>query len=108
MTDFKDRERGEETKYAFDQETDFKIAARRNRLLGEWAAGLMGLTAEETDAYKKAVVQADFEEAGDEDVVRKLLGDLTAAECDVSEADIRTKLDECSVEARRQFMSDQK
>ena len=70
-----DRERGEETKYAFDQETEFKIAARRNRLLGEWAAGLMGLTEEETDAYKKAVVQADFEEAGDEDVIRKLLGD---------------------------------
>ncbi|MBX7526101.1 DUF1476 domain-containing protein [Qipengyuania vesicularis] len=108
MTDFKDRERGEETKFAFDQETEFKIAARRNRLLGEWAAGLMGLTEEETDAYKKAVVQADFEEAGDEDVVRKLLGDLTAAECDVSEADIRAKLEECSVEARRQFMSDQK
>lgn len=108
MTDFKDRERGEETKYAFDQEADFKIAARRNRLLGEWAAGLMGLTEEETDAYKKAVVQADFEEAGDEDVVRKLLGDLTAAECDVSEADIRAKLDECSIEARRQFMNDQK
>ncbi len=108
MTDFKDRERGEETKYAFDQETDFKIAARRNRLLGEWAAGLMGLTEEETDAYKKAVVQADFEEAGDEDVIRKLLGDLTAAECEVSEAEIRTRLDECSVEARRQFMTDQK
>ena len=108
MTDFKDRERGEETKYAFDQENDFKIAARRNRLLGEWAAGLMGLTEEETDAYKKAVVQADFEEAGDEDVIRKLLGDLTAAECDVSEGDIRTKLDEYAVEARRQFMSDQK
>lgn len=108
MTDFKDRERGEETKFAFDQETEFKIAARRNRLLGAWAAGLMGLTEEETDAYKKAVVQADFEEAGDEDVIRKLLGDLTAAECDVSEADIRAKLDECSIEARRQFMSDQK
>ena len=108
MTDFKDRERGEESKFAFDQETDFKIAARRNRLLGEWAAGLMGLTEEETDAYKKAVVQADFEEAGDEDVVRKLLGDLTGAECDVSEADIRAKLEECSIEARRQFMSDQK
>ncbi len=107
MTDFKDRERGEETKYAFDQETEFKIAARRNRLLGEWAAGLMGLTEEETDAYKKAVVQADFEEAGDEDVIRKLLGDLTAAECDVSEADIRAKLDECQVEARRQYMSDE-
>tara|TARA_Y100000588_G_scaffold318286_1_gene347759 strand:- start:605 stop:931 length:327 start_codon:yes stop_codon:yes gene_type:complete len=106
MTDFKDRERGEEAKFAFDEENAFKIAARRNRLVGEWAAGLMGLTDEETDAYKKAVVQADFEEAGDEDVIRKLLGDLTAADCDVSETDIRTKLEECAVEARRQFMSD--
>src|SRR3546814_11928067 len=75
---------------------------RRNRLLGEWAAGLMGLTSEEADAYRKAVVQADFEEAGDEDVIRKLLGDLTAAECDVSEADIRAKLDEKAIEAKRQ------
>ena len=108
MTDFKDRQKGEESKFAFDQETEFKIAARRNRLLGEWAAGLMGLTEEETDAYKKAVVQADFEEAGDEDVIRKLLGDLTAADCDVSEADIRAKVEDCAVEARRQFMSDQK
>lgn len=107
MTDFHDRERGEEAKYAFDEETAFKVAARRNRLLGEWAAGLMGLTEEETDAYKKAVVQADFEEAGDEDVIRKVLGDLTAADCDVTEADIRAKLEECSIEARRQFMSDQ-
>ncbi|MBU1252973.1 DUF1476 domain-containing protein [Qipengyuania sp. DY56-A-20] len=107
MTDFKDRQRGEEAKYAMDEETAFKIAARRNRLLGEWAAGLMDLTPEETDAYKKAVVQADFEEAGDEDVVRKLLGDLTAAANDVTEADIRIKLEECSIEARRQFMSEQ-
>lgn len=108
MTDFNDRERAEEAKFAFDEETAFKIAARRNRLLGEWAADLMNLTIEETDAYKKAVVQADFEEAGDEDVIRKLLGDLTAANCDVSESDIRAKLEECAVEARRQFMADQK
>lgn len=108
MTDFNDRERAEEAKYAFDEENAFKIAARRNRLLGDWAAGLMGLTPEECDAYKKAVVQADFEEAGDEDVIRKVLGDLTAAECDIDEAQIRTKLDECAVEARRQFMIDQK
>jgi hypothetical protein len=107
MTDFKDRQRGEEAKYAMDEETAFKIAARRNRLLGEWAAGLMELTPEETDAYKKAVVQADFEEAGDEDVIRKVLGDLTAAGSEVTEANIRTKLEECSVEARRQFMSEQ-
>ncbi|KEO86079.1 hypothetical protein EH30_09530 [Erythrobacter sp. JL475] len=105
MTDFKDRERAEEAKFALDEETAFKIAARRNRLLGEWAAGVMGLTPEETEAYQKSVVQADFEEAGDEDVIRKLLGDLTAAETNVSEADIRAKLDEMAVEAKRQFMS---
>ena len=106
MTDFKDRQRGEEAKFAMDEETAFKVAARRNRLLGEWAAGEMSLTQEETDAYKKAVVQADFEEAGDEDVIRKLLGDLTAAGTDISEADIRAKLEEMSIEAKRQLMSE--
>lgn len=106
MTDFKDRERTEEAKFALDGETAFRIAARRNRLLGEWAAGLMKLTPEETDAYKKAVVQADFEESGDEDVIRKLLGDLTAASTNVSEADIRAKLDEMTIEARRQLLGE--
>ena len=106
MTDFSDRERAEEAKFAMDGETAFKIAARRNRLLGEWAAGLMSLTEEGTDAYKKSVVQADFEEAGDEDVVRKLLGDLTSAGTNVTEADIRSKLDEMAVEAKRQLMSE--
>jgi len=106
MTDFSDRQRGEEAKFAMDGETAFKVAARRNRLLGEWAAGLMNLTAEETDAYKKAVVQADFEEAGDEDVIRKVLGDLTAADANVSEDEIRAKLDEKTIEAKRQLMSD--
>jgi hypothetical protein len=104
MTDFKDRERAEEAKFALDGETAFRIAARRNRLLGEWAAGLMKLTPEESDAYSKAVVQADFEESGDEDVIRKLLGDLTAANINVSDADIRAKLDEMTVEARRQLL----
>ena len=106
MTDFKDRERAEEAKFAFDGETAFRIAARRNRLLGEWAAGLMKLTPEEAEAYSKAVVQADFEESGDEDVVRKLLGDLTAAGADVSEADIRAKLDEMTIKSRRQLIGD--
>ena len=106
MTDFKDRERAEEAKFALDEDTAFRVAARRNRLLGEWAAGEMKLTPEETDAYRKAVVQADFEEAGDEDVIRKLLGDLTAAGCEISEADIRTKLEEKAVEARRQLMGE--
>lgn len=106
MTDFNDRQRAEEAKFALDSETAFKVAARRNRLLGEWAAAEMKLTQEETDAYKKAVVQADFEEAGDEDVIRKLLGDLTAADTEISEADIRAKLEEYAIEARRQLMSD--
>jgi hypothetical protein len=106
MTDFKDRERAEEAKFALDGETAFRIAARRNRLLGEWAAGLMQLTPEETDAYRKAVVQADFEEAGDEDVIRKLLGDLTAARVEMTEADIRAKLEEMTIESRRQLLGD--
>ena len=106
MTDFNDRERAEEAKFAMDADTAFRVAARRNRLLGHWAAAKMNLTPEETEAYGKAVVQADFEEAGDEDVIRKVLGDLTAAGCDVSEADIRARLEETSIEARRQFMSE--
>ncbi|KLE33885.1 DUF1476 domain-containing protein [Aurantiacibacter luteus] len=106
MTDFKDRQKGEETKFAMDQETAFKVAARRNRLLGEWAAEKMGLTHEETDAYKKAVVQADFEEAGDEDVIRKLVGDLTQAGCDIDEATVRAQVEEKMIEAKRQFMSE--
>lgn len=105
MTNFNDRERGEEAKFAFDEENAFKIAARATRLMGEWAAGLMGLSAEEADAYKKSVIQADFEEAGHEDVIRKLLGDLTGAGSEVDEAQIRAKLEECTVEARRQFMT---
>ena len=106
MTTFNDRERAEEAKFAMDENTTFRIAARRNRLLGEWAAKLMNLTPEEAEAYKKAVVQADFEEAGDEDVIRKVLGDLTQAGCEVDEATVRAQLAECAVEARRQLMSE--
>ena len=104
MTTFDDRERGFENKFAHDQEMLFRITARRNRLLGAWAAALMGLTAEEADAYGKAVVQADFEEAGDEDVVRKLLGDLTSAGVDIDEGSIREALNDRTIEARRQLL----
>jgi hypothetical protein len=107
MSTFDDRERAFETKYARDQEMQFKIVARRNRLLGQWAARLMGLTEAEADAYAKEVVRADFEEAGDEDVIRKLLGDLTSAGCDVSDAKIREALEHKTVEARRQLMEAQ-
>lgn len=104
MTSFKDREKGFETKFAHDQEMAFKVTARRNKLIGQWAAGLMGLTPEETDAYAKAVIQADFEEAGDEDVIRKLIGDLTAAEVEIDDARVRAMLEEKTIEARRQLM----
>ena len=104
MTDFNDRQRGEEAKYAMDEDTAFRVAARTNKLLGHWAAAKMGLTAEETDAYGKAVVQADFEEAGHEDVIRKVLGDLTSAGVEIDESDVRAALEEKSVEARRQLM----
>lgn len=106
MTDFKDRERGEERKFAMDEEAIFRVAARRNRLLGQWAAEMIGLTPEETDAYAKAVIQADFEEAGDEDVIRKLLGDLTGAGCEIDEATVRAALEDKAVEARRQLMGE--
>ena len=106
MTDFNDRERAEEAKFAMDADTAFRVAARRNRLLGHWAAAKMNLTPEETEAYGKAVVQADFEEAGDEDVIRKVLGDLTAAGVDIDEAGVRAALEEKSIEAKRQLMSE--
>lgn len=106
MTDFQDRQRGEEAKAAMDEETAFKVAARRNRLLGQWAAEKMGLNEEETDSYAKAVVQADFEEAGDEDVIRKVLGDLTTAGVDIDEAGVRAALEEKAIDAKRQFMSE--
>jgi hypothetical protein len=104
MTTFDDRERAFEAKFARDEDMAFRIIARRNRLLGQWAAARLNLTPEETDAYAKAVVQADFEEAGDEDVIRKLLGDLLAAGVEVDDATIRQAIEELTVEARRQLM----
>ena len=107
MTTFDDRERAFETKYARDQEMQFRIVARRNRLLGQWAANLMGLSQAEADAYASDVIRADFEEAGDEDVIRKVLGDLTSAGIECDEARIRETLAHKTVEARRQLMESQ-
>ncbi len=106
MTSFDDRERAFESQFARDEEMQFRIIARRNRLLGQWAAELMHLTPAEADAYAKAVVQADFEEAGDEDVVRKLLGDLVSAGADIDDAAVRAALDAKLVEARRQLIEE--
>jgi hypothetical protein len=107
MTQFNDREKAFESMYARDQEMQFKILARRNRLLGQWAAKKMGLTEAESEAYAKDVIRADFEEAGDEDVVRKLLGDLISAGIDIDDAAIRQALEHKTVEARRQFIEAQ-
>ena len=104
MTTFDDRERAFESKYARDEEMQFRIIARRNRLLGEWAARLMGLSDAEAESYAKDVIRADFEEAGDDDVVRKLLGDLTSAGVDADEAKIREAVGHKLVEARRQII----
>ena len=107
MSTFDDRERAFETKYARDEEMQFRVIARRNRLLGQWAARLMGLTEVEAESYAKDGVRADFEEAGDEDVIRKLLGDLTSAGVDCDDAKIREALQHKTVEARRQLMESQ-
>ena len=85
-------------------EQSLRIVARRNRLLGAWAAERMGLSYEEADAYAKTVVQAEFEEAGEEDVVRKLLGDLLMGGIDADESDVRAALRTCEAEARRTLL----
>ena len=107
MTQFDDRERAFESMYARDQEMQFKIVARRNRLVGHWAAKKMGLTEVESESYDKEVIRADFEEAGDEDVIRKVLGDLTSAGVEIDEAAIRQVLEHKTVEARRHFIEAQ-
>ena len=94
MSTFDKREEGFEKKFALDEEQKFKAEARRNRLLGMWAAEKLGITGDAATAYAREVVAADFEEAGDGDVVRKVLGDLTAKGNAVTEADIRAKMGE--------------
>lgn len=85
----KDREEGFERKFAFDEELRFKATARRNKLLGLWAAEKLGKSGEDAEAYAKTVVIADFEEAGDEDVFRKIRKDLDSANVSVSDEEIR-------------------
>jgi hypothetical protein len=100
MTTFDDREKAFEAKYALDQEQEFKAIARRNRMLGLWAAEKMGLSTESADQYAAAVVRADFEQPGDEDVFRKVAGDFKASGLSVSEGEIRSKIDELASIAR--------
>ena len=101
MTTFDDREQAFENKFAHDQDIEFRAVARRNRLLGQWAAGLMGL--ESVEEYAKAVVKSDFEQPGDEDVLRKVSQDLSGAGVKVSEGEVRSKIDELLAVAREQI-----
>lgn len=103
MSSFDDREKGFEAKFARDQDSEFRVSARRNRLLGEWAGRLMGLEDENLDNYAKAVVKSDFEQPGDEDVFRKVFGDVSGAGLSTSEGEVRRKMDELMAEAREQI-----
>jgi len=94
MTTFDQRKEGFERKFALDEEMRFRANARRNRLLGYWAAEKLGLTGAEADAYAKTVVAADFEEAGDQDVFRKVRKDFDAKGVDQSDHQIRRTMDE--------------
>ena len=103
MTTFDDRENAFEAKFAHDADMQFRAEARRNKLLGLWAAGLMGKQGDDAAAYAMAVIESDFAEAGDEDVFRKLSGDLGSLS---DAATIRAKMAELATEARRQLMTE--
>ena len=105
MTTFDDREKGFESKFALDQAQDFKATARRNRLLGYWAAEKMGLTEAHREDYAKAVVKSDFEQPGDEDVFRKVMQDLDGSGLGVRESELRSKMDELLAIARGQIQA---
>ena len=94
MSSFDKREEGFEKKYALDEEQKFKAEARRNRLLGMWAAEKLGITGDAAIAYAKEVVASDFEEAGDGDVLRKVIGDFKAKSVALTEQELRAKMDE--------------
>ncbi|MCG8355222.1 MAG: DUF1476 domain-containing protein [Kiloniellales bacterium] len=106
MTTFDDREKAFEDKYKHDQDLQFRVETRRNKLLGLWAAEILGKSESDADAYAKEVVAADFEEPGIEDVVRKVMGDFEQAGSDVSEHRLRKKIDELLIEAKDQVMKE--
>jgi hypothetical protein len=108
MSSFDDRERAEEARYAMDQQTQMRVTARRNKLLGLWAAGLMGVSGANAEDYAKSVVIADLEEAGDGDVIRKVLADLSAAGITRTEAQIKEELARLLPVARDEVARDTK
>lgn len=103
MNSFDDREKSFENKFAHDAELQFKVEARRNKLLGLWVAGLLGKSGDDATAYAAEVVKSDFEEAGDEDVFRKVSGDIDGK---ATEAEIRAQMQALMVEAKKQIMTE--
>ncbi len=106
MESFERRKDGFERKFAHDEELKFKATARRNRLLGHWAAEKLGLTGADADAYARDVVKADFEEPGDEDVVRKIRTDFDAKKVALSDHQIRRTMEELLVKAAEQIQAE--
>ena len=108
MTSFEDREKGFERKFAHDEELRFRATARRNKLLGMWAAGEMGITGDDALAYAREVIKADLEQPGEEDVFRKLRGDFDAKGIEVSDHQIRHKMSDLMSEALGQIEAEGK
>lgn len=106
MASFDDRKKGFEDKYKHDKELEFKINARRNKLLGLWAAKELGIPAAEAEAYAKSVVMADFERPGDDDVLEKVVADAKAKGVAMTERHVRSRMDELMAAAREQIMNE--
>lgn len=102
---FNDREKAFESKFSHDQETEFKINARRNKLLGLWAADKLGLSEDDAEAYAKDVVKADFEEVGHDDVIRKVMADFAEKGIEISKHLVETELQKLTAVARDQVVS---
>ena len=107
VNSFNDREKGFEAKFKLDQETEFRITARRNKLLGIWLGEKLGLNDSEINDFAASVVASDLEEPGDEDVIRKCMSDIQERSADISDQDIRNKIIQFSEEAKKQIISEQ-
>ena len=101
MSTFEEREKSFEKKFAHDEELQFKVSARRNKYLGQWASQILGYNLDQEKEYIQSVIKADFEEAGDDDVFRKVQADLK--DHNISDEDIRKKMDELNEKAKSEF-----
>ena len=108
MSAFDEREKGFEAKFKLDQDTKFKITSRRNKLLGLWAAGQLGITGPGADAYAREVVASDFDSPGDDDVVAKIVKDAAAKGVKIDAARVKKEIERLDAVARDQVLAEQK